>query len=459
MASTAESSNSLKRSNPSDLSSESLNDSPKRLRWDHSQRQPNGFKSKQGVTDRSTGQQFAFPGLEQFSDSDADDGVSGEERKERETMREALAFLREVRSEAAAIPQIMIAPKPQLPSDEDDDYYSDDSLYNDSTRGFYADGAYVAAPPIGPIMPPNYKPSNASTDLPTPCAAYTHRLLSALSSQRTLIASTPHKAIPDGAPASITRYMHFGHFRTMLREYPPRHTHLAALSQSSVLNSLVCALHLLRRRQNVDKQISSWIWGLFCALGDVGTLDSEGVSVVRELGKRAVWMGIGFLGGEGADLTEGYGEEEEELDEEEDEMEISSTRGTAEVLSTTIENGSAQGSSPGALEEDVSESMARRRNTSSPEDSDDDPELQGTLKDQGETLEAAKARLLEGMEIKAEPAPAAKNKHTASTDENCPDANTRATIDMIITIAGEVYGQRDLLEFRQVWGGEMGLWG
>jgi hypothetical protein len=29
--------------------------------------------------------------------------------------------------------------------------------------------------------------------------------------------------------------------------------------------------------------------------------------------------------------------------------------------------------------------------------------------------------------------------------------NARATIDMVITVAGEVYGQRDLLEFREEW--------
>ncbi|OCL08258.1 hypothetical protein AOQ84DRAFT_364286, partial [Glonium stellatum] len=38
--------------------------------------------------------------------------------------------------------------------------------------------------------------------------------------------------------------------------------------------------------------------------------------------------------------------------------------------------------------------------------------------------------------------------------EEMPDANTLATIDMIITIAGEFYGQRDLLEFREAWGDE-----
>ncbi len=38
-------------------------------------------------------------------------------------------------------------------------------------------------------------------------------------------------------------------------------------------------------------------------------------------------------------------------------------------------------------------------------------------------------------------------------NENVFDAklNAKATVDMIITVAGEMYGQRDLLEFRGQW--------
>ena len=32
-----------------------------------------------------------------------------------------------------------------------------------------------------------------------------------------------------------------------------------------------------------------------------------------------------------------------------------------------------------------------------------------------------------------------------------PDVNTRATLDMILTVAGEIYGQLDLLEERERW--------
>ena len=47
-----------------------------------------------------------------------------------------------------------------------------------------------------------------------------------------------------------------------------------------------------------------------------------------------------------------------------------------------------------------------------------------------------------------------KNEKLGKEAEEVPNANTMATIDMIITIAGEFYGQRDLLEFREAWGDE-----
>jgi hypothetical protein len=76
----------------------------------------------------------------------------------------------------------------------------------------------------------------------------------------------------------------------------------------------------------------------------------------------------------------------------------------------------------------------------------------------------AKARLLQrltssspqGNERSIDPN---SNKIYHDDQGQCPNSNTRVTIDMIITIVGELYGQRDLLEFRDSWGGEMGLWG
>jgi hypothetical protein len=35
-----------------------------------------------------------------------------------------------------------------------------------------------------------------------------------------------------------------------------------------------------------------------------------------------------------------------------------------------------------------------------------------------------------------------------ASEDAVPNDNTKATIDMILTIVGELYGQRDLLQFR-----------
>ena len=49
----------------------------------------------------------------------------------------------------------------------------------------------------------------------------------------------------------------------------------------------------------------------------------------------------------------------------------------------------------------------------------------------------------------------AQNKTIRRTKDKTPltesDWNTRATIDMILTVVAECYGQRDLLEFREAW--------
>lgn len=85
-------------------------------------------------------------------------------------------------------------------------------------------------------------------------------------------------------------------------------------------------------------------------------------------------------------------------------------------------------------------------------------------KGEEETLEAARERILAqlgGMEdTNAAELTQARDalkeqeiKERAREDEE--DAarllNAKATIDMIITVAGEIYGQRDLLEFRETW--------
>jgi len=56
----------------------------------------------------------------------------------------------------------------------------------------------------------------------------------------------------------------------------------------------------------------------------------------------------------------------------------------------------------------------------------------------GSELDLAKAKILGKLD-------------EADQKEEIPDANTLATLDLIITVAGEFYGQRDLLQSRLSW--------
>ena len=145
------------------------------------------------------------------------------------------------------------------------------------------------------------------------------------------------------------------------------------MDQSIILRLLRLVKRTLYRSTNLTPAKSAWIFSLLAKLGDVGTLDNDAVSVVRELGKKAVWVLCGFGAKATADATE-------------DLIEASDASAGEEPDRT-------------------------RRNTSSPppdvSEEQDVPEI--------------------------------------------PDANTRATLDMIISVVGECYGQRDLLQFREEW--------
>jgi hypothetical protein len=85
-------------------------------------------------------------------------------------------------------------------------------------------------------------------------------------------------------------------------------------------------------------------------------------------------------------------------------------------------------------------------------------------KDEEDTLQAARDRILaqlgEAEDTNAVELAQArealkeqelKDRARADEEDAARRLNAKATIDMIITVAGEVYGQRDLLEFRETW--------
>ena len=83
-------------------------------------------------------------------------------------------------------------------------------------------------------------------------------------------------------------------WRDIMISTTPRPAQLAVMDQTSVLLMLeVLTVHMTLQQLSEEdrlRRLSAWAWGLLAKLDDLGTLSSEEVSVVRELGKRASSM-------------------------------------------------------------------------------------------------------------------------------------------------------------------------
>jgi hypothetical protein len=431
------------------------------------------------------------------------------------------------RSEAQAIPHVMVAPKAPTPDGENDRSMYD-SGYGDA-RGYYEDGAYVAAPPIGPVMPSKYPlvSSKNTTSIP-PYEAYTSHLLASFQRQRTLLRSTPPSSAIDAlkpercivvVKSPFTKA--FGEWQRATTSFDPSPVQMATLQNWSVLTLLRLATSSLKRGRNLSVRMGAWIWALLAKL-DYGILNRSEASTVRDFGKKAVWMRLGF-DEKLAEATQGLvehheedqdAEEWQEGDEEQDEIDAvaSGTNALANtILGTDIgmeeqeiemdisseEEGEILDSDDDAAKSgDVSkiaDLSQENRKTSSPIPPNDiiytntrhsrkrnasSPSLgnEGTNKGTSKKLKtkadafihreaaiaSAKIRLISQMghlgddsggegsdQLSTKAAQDVQMK--TETEGRLPNDTTMGTLDMIILIVGEVFGQRDLLEFREQW--------
>lgn len=330
-------------------------------------------------------------------------------------------LIRLYRNEALDLPSVVRADSPNLEED------SDPAIYGD-LRGYYSEGTYIAAPPIGPVFPDEEYYDSEDDDLTqvhgmSPQEAYTTRLLSVFRQQRNKLRSTPVRRDMRG---------HKFNFTKCITGHDPVPTELVAMATKSVFRLLKRVTKCLKRGQNLSTRMSSWIISILARL-DEKEMDSDSIYLVRELSKKAIWVRFGFdeRFAEQAD-TLGYGSESQS--EEEDEQ----SRGRP----STKDN------------------KTRRRNTSSLSqyrDPEPGPEIvTSSLKTAAEArlgseaaLEAARQLLLSKLAPEDQDDPI--NEDEGEGQENLPDSNTKATLDMIIAIVGEVYGQRDLLEARIDW--------
>ena len=347
-------------------------------------------------------------------------------------------------------------------------------------RGWYEDGAYCAAPQES--MQTSYDAVEVNNDVgKDPQLAYFDSVLSRYETLRAQLQQTP----PLDAVARLDQdcLTHLGkltrestrYWRRRMQEVDPMPAQIASMDKDTVLRLIRLLTNgtLLKRGIEVQIRVSRWAWGLLARLPDRGELTSEEIAVVREMGKKAVLVSMRLK--EELDWEEGIGEVEAGFDDDESDAARSIINDDELRLDIDVghEDRELEYSDPGIfINDNESNKRQKLRAQSQTEDKSSDyvitkgqddeffPRIfMGTSieDEEGELafddLVAAKARMLAAL----------GNSHVEETqqevdEEAVPEVqrtsarwNTRATVDMIITVAGEMYGQRDLLEFRQTW--------
>ncbi|KAI0116577.1 hypothetical protein F4776DRAFT_636211 [Hypoxylon sp. NC0597] len=471
---------------------------------------------------------------------------------------EALAYLRSVRTQASAIPHVLVASKagPQLPpqavplttdgldDSKDGEGDIDRSIYQDGRgdfRGYYHDGAYTAYPPgyfddededegqneedydeedyyyeegeegeAGPEL--DYedesspdssegRPHNSNSDEIRD--AYFTSLSNQYLALRQILQTEPPShllySLPWSNPTEVgefgPRSDTFSKWSGRLRGTDPLPAQVAAMHKDGVIRLLRIILggKFLRKNQQLRERTSRWIWALLARLPERGELDYQEIGYIRELGKRAVLMmvslaemevlkehyevGDSSAGSQGeaeVDVVEGVSEEtspEEFYDSDDVDLDVrdgdTDARDKDEGLAaTTSENNRAEGATG---DSDVEMQIDS--------DSEEDGEVSEEPQQQAESsadIEMAKTRLLQRLDTTAEDPDTEVDTAKPPTTDLIIEAfaaldaeeeakkkeelyrakvNERATLNMILTVAGEFYGQRDLLEFRDPFGG------
>jgi hypothetical protein len=163
---------------------------------------------------------------------------------------------------------------------------------------------------------------------------------------------------------------------------------VAATITDSLVNLLgILKQECMQRKQNIPKTTSLWLLALLASI-DETTIDSDIVWELRELAKRAIWLRFDFEP-RFAEVSKMMGEEAGYIEEGGATIEGSANIGDQDSITAPAE------------------SLKER---------------------QGD------AEILDEMPV----------------HDSVPDDTTKATLDMIVVIVGEVFGQRDMLESRAV---------
>lgn len=390
--------------------------------------------------------------------------------------------------------------------DEDEPEYDghDRSIYSNGIgdpRGFYEDGAYTARPFTEEEEgEEDENDESAESDGRASAKTIHEAYFASILNQYLLMRDVLHSKPPGAAISGLTK-SHPSEVNTtsrksspipywtrLLRTTDPHPVQVALMPKDSVLRLLRMILggKFLRRGFPIPERTSRWLWALLARMPARDELNYSEIGWIRDLGRRAVLLGsslaqMAALREELEDGGLGVHEDVEESDsDDDDDVGISDEEGNEGIDAS--EDGDSQSMSEAAGQElvshdagpqDVSQGHVEEEpevpgTSAAPNHSDDEEE--GEVDDDGsddgsdvamdissdeegevaENLEDAKARLLAQLDHnEAEEANSAKREAEEQEARYRERINMRATLNMILTVAGEYYGQRDLLEFRE----------
>ena len=417
--------------------------SGKRQRDDYSVRARSNSNEVSGSSNaRQTQRRDDMYGPVAFDDDASD--VEGHE-----STREALDYLRSVRSEAQTLPNLVHIPKARPVGNTLVDA-------GDIKEGaYYSDGTWIARPRESertktwenytiifnltndnPEEPTVIQPAEMSMDA---LKVYAASLLQTFRGLRDFIRRVQEQMPPkysklwEPYPLSRVHTKAYYEFRSTLSRTPPISTRLAATDTRTVLQLLLCAGKLLKKGKPIDKSLSAWIWALLARLDDVGTLSNDDVYIVRATAKIAVRIISDYAKKRGLkakilldaeDVADDDDDAGSEQMDETDDQELSKDSGGADIPDA------AEQPKVSLVPDTAMTGDGARSNPSAGKSLNEQQHVHGV----GTT----------GSSVDRMPA---SDKNLAKL----VDANTRASLFMIVLVAGEAFGQTDLAEFLEQW--------
>ncbi|KAL8853090.1 MAG: hypothetical protein Q9221_002121 [Calogaya cf. arnoldii] len=455
----------------------------KRHRFNNTEVEDDANAAIKAQIDPTYGQRSAFPGLD--GPPSGDDLFYG-------PAEDGLEYLRMVRSEAKGVPNLLTSATVDEPN-----------LYQDYSRGYYDDGAYTAMPL--PLAEGTAK-VGCDEDI-DPQEAYYSQLCQKFHSLHTALCASSTPLAPDESTTAVASKLSNGAssriWRMTILYTQPTPTLLSQLNQDTIIAGIAALeKHIAWNTLEKESYLGAWAWGLLARCREVGMMGSEEVGVIRDLGKKARAMvrllaaGLGGAQGtqneeseeegegfEESAVNEGRDGREEDVhgdgknevnaanqvelmdrvpDEQDQATESLQSRGPAyDIPNNIAANLSDSGpfisvkkdhQLPSVEDNEIAEAQERLLTTLHETIPSPPPDPANISNDNPSS--SPRRGLHQANDRASKLIPQASSSLPNETHALDPVPHTMriaATLDMIITIVGEAYGQRDLLEGRMVW--------